>query len=1420
MLIVSDHDTIRGTAYVIYSTPNDVYLMTARHVLTEVVAAERKGAVSMLKVYGGDHPWCFPFDLIYPSCADIVEAGLSISDDFGIIRIAQPIAWAQPVYSLFAFPAGFDPRNKVAVTFGPLQGSSSSITPVRLNFSGKAPHRRDGGVCYELLPENPDQREMERWKGMSGAPVFLTSNEWKNTSVGLLSITSYFSDEPRAYCLAFDNIWHKMPSAHTPFFTGGYCPRSSHITAQTMQYMAHVDAEHRLAEKTVNLCPDLLPALKLQIREKDDPTCITDVESILRKTQSPNMDRKHYFLLGPDGGSGKTTALLNSITALREDVRLLPMYIPLQEYNSFYRRKRKGGFLHQYIMNNFVDASGKKTPVHGFTAFLRKEYPDCPHVVLALDGFNEVTVDTAALVEEIIHYMNMPGCSVVICSRYDMREHFAFQPDDFLPKFQLYELLPLSNDTVRHFLQDRGIDAQDIPYAVLANPMRLIIYAQTQSLQKASTWAPDEALFDPVTSKGTLLWNYFAYMQAGAGSADPDWEQAQWRHTFTEIAPTVAFAMAYQEKYELLSGELDELLKPYATFGNAQTIRANLLSQGLLVEQRRGSAKLHSFLHQDFRDFFAGKALYHETQQFLSSQMMPAYKLNLTAIPYPALSYAGDVACAKSGQQPLPMHRALARMKTGKKLPQGLNRAAFTNNLVLMIAYSQNPQHPSVAGWSLDHLDLRETRLNGIDCSDSGERPASFSHSLFSQNTFLPESHFESINAIDFRIIDGVECLLTASYDGDVIEWDWKAQRIMQRYHAHKEQTLRVRYIGDCSHAEGVSFLTSSRDGTLKRWYRGKTEGEMLIRHKKRITDFCISQDGRFVYTVSRDCNIGRIDLSGQNAPFFFPEGHSTAVLSVAVSSSGDDLFTCSAPSKSAHGEIIHWRSSDGCLMDRYTFGDNHACCLALWEDGPEKHLYAGMKSGHVCSFSATLEDKKILSGKHNASPRGDNAINALAFNVDPESCDSNLYSCSRDYTVGIWDTSSGKNLRFCHHADSDSYIPEHIDNVVGLIPWRQRLFTCSWDITVKEWSLVSYRPVRSLTCASSSVLRLCFSPDGEKLLYTSWADRSVYEINTAAPYDRAFIQKHQLGPSGLLYADGGKAIVSGAYDNLALVYHKETQTQSAFDAHPACVHSFATHVSQPNIIFSGDEHDKGNEILKWTLDRREVLSKYPRHQKAVSALSVSSDGRYLLASSWDPGFSISKIDDPTIYAVFPSLREDGKKTDDVTSAVFSPDERKVLTSTRDGYVIEYALSDDYQMLLDTRYLYKNDDLICRAYYHPLNPNTVVFASFDGMLRLVDTLSLNLLNQYEVNPNRRITDFAVHQNNHLFAISSNTGIIRTGHFTSEALEFDTVFYHCNGIMVEKCPMTGIQFQNNEHNADFDIYRAILHQHGAYLEQEL
>ncbi|CAL8292173.1 unnamed protein product [Lota lota] len=183
------------------------------------------------------------------------------------------------------------------------------------------------------------------------------------------------------------------------------------------------------------------------------------------------------------------------------------------------------------------------------------------------------------------------------------------------------------------------------------------------------------------------------------------------------------------------------------------------------------------------------------------------------------------------------------------------------------------------------------------------------------------------------------------------------------------------------------------------------------------------------------------------------------------------------------------------------------------------------------------------------------------------------------------------------------------------------------YDTTRRRFNLLRTVKARDV---GWSVLDVCFTPDAQNILYSSWSDYihvcSVdgdSECHTAldlSPDERRFCV------FSLAASTDGKEILGGANDGCLYVFDREQNKRTLkIDAHEDDVNAVAFADSSSQLLFSGSDDALCKVWDRRTLreDRPQPVGQLAGHRDGVTFIDSKGDARYLISNSKDQSIKL-----------------------------------------------------------------------------------------------------------------------------------------------------------------------------------------------------
>lgn len=361
-----------------------------------------------------------------------------------------------------------------------------------------------------------------------------------------------------------------------------------------------------------------------------------------------NAHNRNCFILGEEGGSGKTVTMLKLFSSLLNDcqqthsIRKIPIYIELRNVVTVNAEdNRVGGLFVEYLRDiffpqgSFIDPERLKNDL-----YQELVSPSCAetHYILLLDGLNEVSLTRRRIIcEEILFWARKRHIQVIITSRYkedllvedQKQSSYFYNFEDYWETqyqqekekdFRLLTIQKLKASVISDYLHNIGVQETVISKTmantqlldILRIPMYLTIFARLYLAR------PDNNFLN-ICTKGQLLGVFFDERKArihkeqitqedkiGPAYAlrrtteELEREKTKKIFIFDKIIPYIAFHLAVAQEHPLgmLANDLRELIRSLFDLENSVMLkRASKIQQASL--QHNPYNKIRLFRQRD-----------------------------------------------------------------------------------------------------------------------------------------------------------------------------------------------------------------------------------------------------------------------------------------------------------------------------------------------------------------------------------------------------------------------------------------------------------------------------------------------------------------------------------------------------------------------------------------------------------------------------------------------------------------------------------------------------------------------------------------------------------------------------------------------------------------------------------------------------
>ncbi|MBD2677016.1 MULTISPECIES: tetratricopeptide repeat protein [Nostoc] len=428
------------------------------------------------------------------------------------------------------------------------------------------------------------------------------------------------------------------------------------------------------------------------------------------------------------------------------------------------------------------------------------------------------------------------------------------------------------------------------------------------------------------------------------------------------------------------------------------------------------------------------------------------------------------------------------------------------------------------------------------------------------------------------------------------------------------------------------------------------------------------------------------------------------------------------------------------------------------------------------------------------------------------------LVSASDDYTLRLWDVSSGKPI--------GEPLQGHkaLVRSVAFHPDGQMVVSGSDDHTLRLWDISSGNPIGNpLQGHLDAVGSVVFSPDGQMIVSGS-ADKTVRLWDISGNIIGKPLERHKAAVTSVAFSPDGQMIVSGSYDNTLGLWDICGNTiGELLQGHLDAVNSVAFSPDGQMIVSGSND----GTVRLWGIYGNPIAEFYSRdiaNSAPINSVAFSPDGQIILTSSNDNGLRLCHISGKCIsepwwvnspngligpIAFHPGGRMIASGCADSTVRLWDISVNSIGQPLRqhEGPVYSIAFSPDGQMIVsggdeNTLRLWNisgqpigeplqgHNAAVNSVAFHP-NGEMIVSASTDNTLRLWN-ISGQPIGEPLQGHNAAVNSVAFHPNGEMIVSASDDNTLRlwniSGQPIGEPLQghnaaVNSVAFHPNGEMI-------------------------------------
>lgn len=352
---------------------------------------------------------------------------------------------------------------------------------------------------------------------------------------------------------------------------------------------------------------------------------------------------------------------------------------------------------------------------------------------------------------------------------------------------------------------------------------------------------------------------------------------------------------------------------------------------------------------------------------------------------------------------------------------------------------------------------------------------------------------------------------------------------------------------------------------------------------------------------------------------------------------------------------------------------------------------------------------------------------------------------------VFIWDAETGEELRTLEGHPGGT-------RRVAFSPDGQWLASGGWDETAAVWNTTDgtlrYRTAKQ----GLSVSDVKFSPEGKLLLAStgSWKDfRQPGKLKAWMAEDGKYVKTigdHQAELKGFTFDAGGWHLLPYGVDGAKIGIRFTNQ----FGGTVGQEHTLTAAIASPdgNTLYAGTA--KGN-VLAYDLQTHQLKRTFAGHDQIVHGMAASQDGSILVTSSKDGSVKIWAAEQIPVLARTFELRDDPKET---LAVAYSPDGKWIAVGGKDKTVS--ILDAKTKEIL--REISGHNGMIFRMVFTP-DSKSLLTSSSDGTVRL-----------WDISDSRQLASFKVHGDQlemvRSLAVSPNGKRLAAGNWAGQTYVWD------------------------------------------------
>ena len=523
-------------------------------------------------------------------------------------------------------------------------------------------------------------------------------------------------------------------------------------------------------------------------------------------------------------------------------------------------------------------------------------------------------------------------------------------------------------------------------------------------------------------------------------------------------------------------------------------------------------------------------------------------------------------------------------------------------------------------GESVNHVAVSDGRLVAVAAGDRAIYLVDF---LTGAARRVLRGHSDQVLAV--ALDRSGRWLVSGSWDGEVRLWDTttgKGRRLGRGPRAG------AAVYGVAISLDGKWVAAGGRDRLVRIWDRASGKVVHTLQgHTGSVMDVAFAPAGQTLATCAKDRSVRLWRASTGQVIRSLPRHHPDEVLSLGFSKDGRWLA-----SGALDGSVRLWDRTQkrASTLGRLPSGatsvsfrnDGQRLAVASMDGTVRVLKVPGGKEMHRLRghgdtvWSVSYYVQWLISGgvdrtvrrwfpprarRDTIAPHGA-AVQGLDFSPDGRL----LASSSRDHTVLLWDTRTGRRVRALRGHSG-------VVRGVRFSPDGKVLATGSYDGTIRLWE-VATGAQRVFQGTGEQIWDVSFSPDGKLLASGGKGPARLWDVATGVAVRE--LTGHSGGVFGPRFSPDGKRLATGGYDRTVRVWDVATGKQVAkLSEHQATVYDVA--FSPDGKLVASGSSDGTVRLWDTARGRVRILA---RDQGRVTSVDFAPDGASVASAASDGG--------------------------------------------------------------------------------------------------------------------------------------------------------------------------------------------------------